>query len=53
MALVIRLTALGLRLTGAAAPPSPDDDLLHATEDGEALAADAGEPIATDRPDAG
>lgn len=52
MALVIRLTAEGVRLTGVAAPSPPDDDFLLATEDGESLAADAGEPIATERPDA-
>ena len=53
MALAVRLTALGLRLTGAAPSSPPDDDLLLATEEGEALAADAGEPFATERPDAG
>ena len=53
MALVVRLTALGLRLTGGPAPAPPADDFLLATEDGESLASDAGEPIATERPDAG
>lgn len=53
MALVIRLTAEGLRLTGAPPAPPPADDFVLATEDGETLAADAGDPLATERPDAG
>lgn len=53
MALAIRLTAEGLRLTGGPPATPPADDFLLATEDGEALADDAGESLATERPDAG